>query len=381
MIGNIAAVLALTAGSPVALLAPTEPAPTNVTLAWTSAAHTEAVITWDETGDVRNQIDIVFADGRTTHIASKFAEAGQPNRVPLFAGLFDQDYRILVRVVDADGAELSEPASSPEFDTDREPAATITLVQPREDGSILMRWKPGAYTDPNPGDPLDVPADLPYRYRPVASQPSFNEYDQLAEPTTETSFVVPAREAPMRVGLRNVPNEWYGYNGISAAVEGTKLTGVVTATGGTVRATGKAVRTVRACDPGPCWTEDNADNGRALTLQSRAGAGSPWQTVATGRTRADGSYSLAGDFAGAAGYRVVAPAVSATGEGTARTFAATPVVAVAGGDGPAGGGGGGSGGGGLPITGTPVMWIAIGGGLLVLLGVLFAVLGRRTRQK
>jgi hypothetical protein len=32
-------------------------------------------------------------------------------------------------------------------------------------------------------------------------------------------------------------------------------------------------------------------------------------------------------------------------------------------------------GGGLPITGTPVMWIALAGGLLVVPGVVFATLG------
>ncbi|MBM2615326.1 LPXTG cell wall anchor domain-containing protein [Actinoplanes sp. LDG1-06] len=382
MLTPLAAALALIT-TPLAL-APTEPAPTDVTLAWTSEAHTEAVITWNETGDVRNRIDIVFADGRTTNIASKFAEAGQPNRVPLSGGLFDQDYRVLVRVVDADGAELSEPASSPEFDTDREPPAVITSVAPQEDGTVVMKWKAGAYTDPNPGDPLDVAPALPYRYVPIASQPFFNEYDQLGPATAETTFVVPARQSPMRVGLRNVPNEWYGYNGISAGVDGAQLTAKIpstVATGGTLRVTGKAIRTARACDPGPCWSEETPDTGRALLVQSRSSEGTPWRNVATGKAGSDGAFSIPVKFDGAADFRVVATAIpSAGGDARARTFAATDVTHVTAGTGSGNGGEGDGGeGGGLPITGTPVVWIAVAGGLLVVLGALFAVFGRRRR--
>jgi len=144
VLGFLASLLALTpaAGVPVALRAPSAPAPVNVTLAWTSEAHTAAVISWEETGDVRNKIDIVGADGSPTFIASQFAEAGQPNQVPMFPGLSDASYRVVVRVVDAAGTELSDPARSPEFDTDREPPPVMKSVVPREDGSIRMTWEP-----------------------------------------------------------------------------------------------------------------------------------------------------------------------------------------------------------------------------------------------
>nr|WP_221376064.1 hypothetical protein [Actinoplanes polyasparticus] len=74
-------------------------------------------------------------------------------------------------VVDADGNELSEPAFSPEFDTDRTVPARITSAVPQIDGSVRFWWVPGAYIDSNPGDPLDLPAEDPSRYQPVVTQP------------------------------------------------------------------------------------------------------------------------------------------------------------------------------------------------------------------
>ncbi|GAA2628978.1 hypothetical protein [Paractinoplanes durhamensis] len=85
MLGSLAALVAAAAlgGAPIALAAPTEPAPTDVTSAWNSSAHDGATITWSETGDVRNRVDIVAADGTTIGQNPQFTEAGQPNEVPL----------------------------------------------------------------------------------------------------------------------------------------------------------------------------------------------------------------------------------------------------------------------------------------------------------
>jgi hypothetical protein len=383
---HLAALIALTpaTGVPVALPPPTEPAPTNVTLAWTSDAHTSAMIRWDETGDVRDQIDIVRADGSATFIASQFAEAGQPNEVPLFGGLYDTDFRILVRVVDADGTALSDPASSPEFDTDRVPAAVIKSVVPREDGSILMTWAQGTYTDPNPGDPLDIPPVTPYRYTPVASVIDFNDWDDVGKPTTATSFVVPARESPVKVGLRSPTNEWYGWTGTDAQVEGNRLTTRIPSSatiGGKLTVTGKSVRLTRICDPGPCWFGEWDDQGREVRLQTRTARGAPWRTVATAKARKGGAYTLKAGFAGTGDYRVVEPAINFTPpDGDARAFAATAVTTVRGVTGPVDDNDTGGQGGGLPITGAPVAWIAVAGGLLVALGMALAAAGRIRRR-
>jgi hypothetical protein len=286
-----------------------------------------------------------------------------------------------VRVVDAAGTVLSDPASSPEFDTDRDPAAVITSVVPREDGSILMTWQPGKYTDPNPGDPLDDPPGTPFRYLPVASIIDFNDYENLAEPTTATSFVVPARPSPVNVGLRNAPNGWYGYNGTAAAVDGNRLTAKVPSkatAGGKLTVTGKAVKLTRICDPGPCWLGEEPDRGRELRLQTRASASAPWRTLATTKAAKDGTYTIKVTFTGTADYRVVAPAIALVPGRNAQSFAATTATTVVrGSTGSGSGSGGQGGGGGLPITGAPVASIAAVGGLLVLLGGLLTMAGRR----
>ncbi|GAB2589694.1 hypothetical protein Aab01nite_41260 [Paractinoplanes abujensis] len=121
---------------------------------------------------------------------------------------------------------------------------------------------------------------------------------------------------------------------------------------------------------------DWLDPARELRLQARAGANAPWRTVATTKSRADGTYAFTTPFAGTSDYRVIAPPVAWVPNEEALAYAETPATTVRG----AAGGGGQGGGGGLPVTGASVTPIAIAGGLLVLLGVLFATLGRRRRD-
>ncbi|GAA0457258.1 hypothetical protein Ade02nite_06290 [Paractinoplanes deccanensis] len=409
---NFAAVLALAgpvAGVPSALPAPTEPAPANVTVAWASPAHDAVVVAWDETGDVRNRVALVLPDGSATAVATLTVEAGRPNvsELPGFGGLVDHDFRVAVTVVDDNDEVLSEPGLSPAFDTNRPPLPVIETVSPRADGTVAFSWRSGELVDTTPGDPLDVPAEVPARFIPVASFSDFNDYQELVpQPITATSFVVPDRQKPYNVGVRTPPNEW-SFSGVSAPVHGTRVTATIpkkVPAGGKLTVTGKAISLVRACDPGPCWSIERADAGRLLRLESRAGAGAAWQPVATTRARADGAFTFGLKFPGARDYRVVAPAVDRSGDEAARAYFATPAVAIKaappasggdnGGDGNNGGNGGnndgggngsggsgGGGGAGLPITGAPVAGPAVAGGLLVAFGVAFALAGRRRGRR
>jgi hypothetical protein len=392
---NVVAAVALI---PAGAVPPAVPAPTDVRVAWTSDARTDVAITWDETGATRNRVTLVrAADGVAHNVEPKLVEADQPDRVLLWQGLYDTDFRVRVVAVDADGAEISEPAFSPVFDTDRDPAARIVSVTPREDGSIVMTWRPGSYTDRNPGDPLDTPG--PVRYIPVASLFEFNEYEELAPPTTATSFVVPPRRTPVDVGVRTASNGWYGYTGVSASVAGTRLTVTIpkqATTGGTVTATGRVIKTGRLCDLGPCPTVEEEDKGREVRLQERAGSAAGWRTVATTKAGPDGAYTLRAPFAGTRDYRVVAPVVAlAPGQvvpgRAARTYAETTATTTTGvtgppdsgstpGDGGSAPGGNGGSGGGLPITGVPALPFSLAGGLLVALGAALLLTGRRRRS-
>ncbi|MFF5081011.1 hypothetical protein ACFY36_28505 [Actinoplanes sp. NPDC000266] len=401
MLGNFVAALALAGpvvGLPTALKAPAEPAPTNVTVAWASSAHDAVVVTWDETGDVRNRVELVNPDGSPSGVAWLTIEAGQPNQsaLPGFGGVYNSDLRVAVSVVDADDEVVSDPGLSPVFDTNGPPQPVIETVVPREDGTVAFSWRSGDLVDTTPSDPLDVPAESPARFVPLASYSNFNDYEQLVPaPVAVTSFVVPQRDKPYNVGVRTAPNEWT-FNGVSAPVNGTKVTATIpkkVTTGAKLTVTGKVVYLTRACDPGPCWSIENDDAGRLLRLQARANASAAWQTVATTRARADGKFTVSVKSPGTRDYRVVAPAVERAANRDAKAYFATPATttkatppATGGGTEPEPGtgtgtggdaGGTGGGGGGLPITGAPIAGITLLGGLLVVLGAALLRLGRR----
>ncbi|XVV11454.1 hypothetical protein ACQP2X_42550 [Actinoplanes sp. CA-131856] len=329
MLGNVIAALALTApvtGTPVTLEAPTEPAPTNVTVAWASPAHEEVVITWDETGDVRNRIETVRADGSSANYPL-FTEAGQPNRLVVdkysVALGTSGDVRVSVTATDLTSEPVSEPGLSTLFDTDMPPAPVLTSVEPLADGTIKVNWTPGQVrADVTPGDPLDVTAVEPPLFVPVEL---FTDPRELAEPSTATSFVFagPA-SAITAVGVHTV-NEWTvnGYLGWRATVSygdvaGTRVTATIPRTapaGKKLTVTGKAIMIRSFCDSGlRCQTYEYDDSGRSLSLEYRTGAGAAWRTVATTKAGSDGKFTVSTTFPGIGEYRVTAPVVVGNGD-------------------------------------------------------------------
>ncbi|XVU24108.1 hypothetical protein ACQPZJ_43870 [Actinoplanes sp. CA-054009] len=396
MLGNLVAALAL--AGPSALLAPAEAAPTKVTVAWASDAHDAVVVTWEETGDVRNRVELVNPDGSPSGVAALTVEAGQPNRsaLPGFGAIYNFDVQVAVSVIDENDQVISAQGLSPVFDTNGPPQPVIETVVPREDGRVAFSWRPGDPTDTTPGDPLDVPSETPVRFTPFVAYSTANDYEALTPaPVAATSFVVPDRQKPLRVGVRTTPNEWT-FNGESAPVDGTRLTATIpkkAATGAKVTVTGKAFQLTRACDPGVCWAQENEGAGRLLRLQARKNAGAAWQTVATTRAGADGAYKFSVKSPGTRDYRVVAPPIARSADEEAKAYFATPVTTTkvpppatggdtapepeTGGDTGGTGGTGGGDGGGLPITGTPAAGIAVTGGLLIALGAALLRIGRR----
>ncbi|MFF5081010.1 hypothetical protein ACFY36_28500 [Actinoplanes sp. NPDC000266] len=393
MLANLVAALAL--AGPSALLAPVEAAPTKVTVAWASDAHDAVVVTWDETGDVRNRVELVNPDGSPSGVAPLTVEAGQPNRSPLpgFGAIYNFDLQVAVSVVDENDQVVSERGLSPVFDTNGPPQPVIETVVPRENGTVAFSWRPGEAADTTPGDPLDVPAATPVRFTPFVASSTVNDVEALTPaPVAVTSFVVPDRPKPLRVGVRTTPNEWT-FNGESAPVDGTRVTATIpkkATIGGKVTVTGKAVHLTRVCDPGVCGAEEHEDAGRLLRLQERPNDRVAWRTVASTRAGADGAFRFSVKSPGTRDYRVVAPPVTRAADREAKAYFATPATTTkakppaAGGGGynepepePGTGGGTGGGEGGLPITGAPVAGIALTGGLLVALGAAFLRLGRR----
>ncbi|WP_127501396.1 hypothetical protein [Actinoplanes solisilvae] len=384
MLVNAAVALALTA-LPVAL-APTDPAPTNVELAWVSDEHKAFAVTWDETGDVRNRIDLVNADGSPTNWAEQYTAAGAPNRATFVNAAFsNSNLRVRVTVVDADGTALSEPADSAAFDTNGAPPPVITKAVATVDGSIKLTWVPGKITDPNPGDPLDLPA-TEFGHLPFASQPTFNEFDIVGDEVRGGGTVVIKRVGPVIVGLWAV-NEWANRIGDYAVFNGTKVTAKVPAKatiGGKLKVTGTAVALLRGCDPGPCWSYEEPWAGREVSLQTRATEDAAWKTVATTKSGAEGKFTFSTAFAATGDYRVIAAPVAAVKKEPGWTYAETTATTVTGVTGtvPDDGSDEGDGGtgGGLPITGPSTMVFALAGVLLVLLGGGLAATGRLRRR-
>jgi hypothetical protein len=344
-----------------------------VTVAWTSPAHDDVVVTWTEDGDVRDRVDIVRMDGAPPGAAPTIVEAGQPNRSPLPGKLSGSDVRITVTVIDEAGKPVSEAGSSPVFDMDPPPKPVLRSVAPREDGTVRMSWVPGTAKDDTPGDPLDYDPGTP-RFLPIAADPDFNATRPLAKASTATSFTVAATQKyPTYVGVWAEPNFW-GLTGDAVEVAGTEVNASFprSATiGAALRVTGTVTQLHRACDPGPCWAMSGPDAGRVVTLQSRARAGAAWATVATAKTTSKGVFRFLITFPGARDYRVIAAPVAYPAQPAARVFAGTrasTIRAVASGS---------DGGPSLPITGAPIARTAAAGGLLVLFGIALAGAARR----
>ncbi|MCA2214008.1 hypothetical protein [Jidongwangia harbinensis] len=379
-------------GAPAESDAPAVSPVTGVTLAWTTVeGHRQVLVTWQETGTLRNRVDIVHADGAPFSTGAT-VEADQPNRSTEDPVLFGDtgQHRMAVHVLDAAGKPVGEPALSPVFDTDRLPAVQLDAVNPRADGTVELRWTPRPpAADTTPGDPLDLPVENPQRAVPIVSNQYAYDHDELSGPITGPSFVVPAEHRPPYLAGLKTLNEW-GSTFTVSEVFGTRLAAKVPARvsrGATLTVTGTVEETKRACDMAACWPVEAPEKNRQLQLQSRTGSAAAWQVVATARSGNDGTYRLSVPSPGTRQYRVVAPPVTSGVDGRARAAAvtspatATSVPPASGSASPSpsptASNGTGGGGASLPITGAPAGTAAALGALLIALGALLRVAARR----
>lgn len=360
---------------------PEEPVVTelgNVAVAWSAGEFPQIRVSWDEPAPMRNRVAFVTADGAVAATGPTL-EPGDVNRATLHPGLVGTAgvYRVAVWEIDAAGATVGAPALSPAFDNDRPPAVTIDAVEPRADGTVLLRWTPRPpAADVTPGDPLDLPVEQ-QRVVPVAATGD-GPPDELAEPVTGTSFVVPAGlAAPYALGVQTV-NEW-GATVAVTEVRGTAVTAAVparVAVGARVQVTGTVTGSLPACKDAACTAQTYPDAGRAVHLEARTGAQAAWTVVGTARTTADGGYRFSVVSPGTRQYRVVAPPVSWADKRFAQTYAASAAVTTTAAAPPVAAAVSGKGGG-LPITGAPAAATAGTGVGLILFGVLLCVAGRR----
>lgn len=372
-----------------------EPGATDVTLTWDADRPRQFFADWQEPDNTLTRIELVTAgDDDPTWIVDTVIPEDQGNRFAFSAADYGADLIVRVTAITVAGIPIGEPAVSPVFDTDVPPAPVLHTVVPRSDGTVLMGWSPGVRRDDTPNDPLDLPAEDPPRFIPVATVFTFREFHQLSAPTTGTTFVVPPRRLPQVIGVWTLPNEWGPSSITTVEIAGSRLAVVVpkTATDGRpMRVAGTAFEVLRACDPGPCFTAERPDQGRVLQLQSRTGPAAGWAVVATTRSAADGAFRFNLTSPGSRQYRVVAPIVTrpplelprgsfTTAPATtssrppaARPPAADPPVADPNDDDPDDDGMGGS----IPVTGAPATSLAGAGTLFVAFGLLLRWAARR----
>ncbi|MFF1817088.1 hypothetical protein ACFVWG_07315 [Kribbella sp. NPDC058245] len=194
-----AAAAVLTAGLQVPAWAAAPAAPTDVTVGWSSG---KIQLTWKDAGEANN----VYVEYPGTSVVTLLASvpSTDANDVVLATTLGNTDRARLV-VKSVTGSELSEGAATPEFDTQVPGQPVLQDASLATNLTTQLKWSQPAVVDPNPGDPLDLPAtgetlkafvDLPGA--------ATNSYDL---DKSATSATIPAQARPASIQLL-ASNEW-----------------------------------------------------------------------------------------------------------------------------------------------------------------------------
>ncbi|TDO33253.1 hypothetical protein EV643_13351 [Kribbella sp. VKM Ac-2527] len=307
--------LAVAAVSTIGLTIPAhaaDPAPTGVTVAWADAAHTRVRVTWNETGDLPNLVRAEYSDGQG---AWSSVAAGAANQVDFTSS--DVGARAVVRMAVYAGTTTTGPTSgagfSVPFDALRGGKPVIDQITPVPPTRFTIRWHPAAaQTDPNPGDPLDLPPAAP-QYRVIANYNIVNIYDWVTPLSSATQVTFEQWSAPaFKVAVANF-NEWGAIYSNALRVDyerfGTLTIPAAANYGQPTVIKGQIQRWSQLCDPGPCWSEWLGETPRLVVLHARANASSPWYVVGTTKSAADGRFTLAPTTLGTRQYRVAVPDV------------------------------------------------------------------------
>jgi hypothetical protein len=220
----------------------------------------------------------------------------------------------------APGGEPTSPAGlSAPFDTLRPPRPVIDLITAVPPTRFKVKWHPeAAATDPNPGDPLDLPAAP--QYEVMANYRNFNQYEAVTPASSATEATFEQLTAPpFRLFVRGT-NEWGASYAESRRIDYERFASLTIPSaanyGQLAIIRGVVNRWTQACDPGPCWEQTALEASRTVVLQARTNASSPWYVVGSTRTTAAGAFSISPPTQGTRQYRVVVPDVyDATGLG------------------------------------------------------------------
>lgn len=283
--------------------------PSNVTLSWTAETHQRIRVTWTDASEP-NVVRVEAPGGE--HLDVGITGTSEPNEVVLepytvkFAG--DQSLRISVYPMGSDGEPSGAGASSAWFDTLQPPTVALTSATAGAGGTVKLTWHLGpAVTDPNPGDPLDIPGPTQ-----TYVKTSRDAVDASAVQTTSTSGAeVPYVARPYSAFVM-AENEWGNHDGdsfdvgnfsVSTGISPIATYGNPTNVWGTVRFQWCRGFTSQ---PGSCDVSVDPAPGIQVYLQQRADATQAWTTVKYAVTDEYGKFLFRPNAYGQQ-YRVLVP--------------------------------------------------------------------------
>ena len=331
----LAVALAMVAGAVSLTACASDPAPTDVAVAWAPNGRPAVVVTWKDTAQPnRITIEGVLSEGPSY---VKYIPAGDPNRweIPTSAFPPDGNYKIAVATGTSQGGVTSDLTRSPVFDTDGPVLPTAAAVAPQGRG-ILVRWSvPAAPQDFTPNDPLDVKGNKTQRYVPMIGRPG-QMLKVIGPATTANRQVVKSVKPPYVFQLRT-QNEWSTRAGgqvlgltssINAAVPALAQFSVP------IRIRGRVILHQVGCDlESPCTSKRATPAGVPVVVLTQVAPGARWTPAARGSTTGGGYYDIAVPTGGSRPYKIIVPEYvkggMLTGTSTSRPAYTKSVVRVA----------------------------------------------------
>lgn len=288
----------------------------DVTLRWADAAHTKVEVSWTSSEPAADTVKLVWLD-RSVTVAS--TAAGDPDTVTIDAANVlshssDPAEKSRITVTPAGGAAVS----SPEFDRYVPDSKTPAVAFGAGDTITTTGGAVVKGADATPNDPLDLSG--PLRWAPSLSTqgtPATGFCSGRSFPVQDSPvFTTKVTGTPLIIFVRP-RNEWgigeigfTSYDGYAQMSLSSLKTSAPTsaAYGSQWVLTGELIQRHLYFTPwnGDCGFEYQSSTGRAVVLQARKNASSPWVAVTTATTSND-KFRFSVAHPGSRQYRVVAP--------------------------------------------------------------------------
>ncbi len=286
-----------------------DPAPTDVIVAWADSTHQQIRVTWKDSGSQPNKVSVEGVASASPDIV-QYLSSDAPNSALLQAQDFPKDgtFRVSVVVGSMSGGISSKTGQSPMFDTDGPAAPVLTTVDTRDNGAVEVAWRPGSQAeDFTPGDPLDVNgADT--SFVPMVNSAGESDGRPLSGATRANRQVIEGIAPPFLFNVR-AANEWGGSYGAQVVADTTTTTAVfprLTVFSLATPIRGRVTRHRVVCHDGACGVEPMPGPGLPVVLQARTAESKPWAAVAITRTTDGGTFYFGPRSPGVRQYRVVA---------------------------------------------------------------------------